>query len=269
MLFSHFVCNRKSIWVRGKEKATGALYWVSLTFFWNSAQALAAQNPLSWVFFINVAANHPVYCASKIVKPKWTFTLFQIFLSQLNQTITCIVECRASMGFPPCWRVPRAIDKLVWFSSWERGKGENWGRAPYGASPGGRRPASQSHSVGRPVLSPLARSGQGGQASGQLESGRPAVAKTLWQESQELRSRGHLGFGIVLAHCRCRIEQIAWTLTNLGVGCELKSWSCKMRGGGLPRGSHLMWPPTCLHLNSATQQQNCTSWKKQFLLFAE
>ena len=49
------------------------------------------------------------------------------------------------------------------------------------------RAASQSHRVGRPVLSPLDRSGQGGQASGQQAgSWQNIVAK-----SQELGSRGH------------------------------------------------------------------------------
>ena len=72
------------------------------------------------------------------------------------------------------------------------------------------RAASQSHRVGRPVLSPLDRSGQGGQASGQQASGRPAVGKTLWPSHKSWGAKDILGFGILLAQCQqCRIEQIA------------------------------------------------------------
>ena len=73
------------------------------------------------------------------------------------------------------------------------------------------RAASQSHRVGRPVLSPLDRSGQGGhQASGQQASGRPAVGKTLWPSHKSWGAEAILGFGILLAQCQqCRIEQIA------------------------------------------------------------
>ena len=142
--------------------------------------------------------------------------------------------CRI-LWLPTCWGIPHAIEKWAWLSSWERGKGENWGRAPYGASPGGRRAASQSHSVGRPVLSPLARSGQGGQASGQLESGRPAVAKTLWQESQELRSRGHPW----IWNCARSVSVQDWTdcLNPNELGCRL--WTKKLimwDGGGVAQG---------------------------------
>ena len=73
------------------------------------------------------------------------------------------------------------------------------------------RAASQSHRVGRPVLSPLDRSGQGGQASGQQASGRAAVGKTLCRPSHKSwGAEAILGFGILLAQCQqCRIEQIA------------------------------------------------------------
>ena len=67
------------------------------------------------------------------------------------------------------------------------------------------RAASQSHRVGRPVLSPRDRRGQGGKASG-----RPAVGKTLWPSHKSWGAEAILGFGILLAQCQqCRIEQIA------------------------------------------------------------
>ena len=62
-----------------------------------------------------------------------------------------------------------------------------------------------------PVLSPLARSGQGGQPSGQGQ-------KVEGQQLPKHCGKSHkswggaeaiLGFGIVLVQCQCRIERIA------------------------------------------------------------
>ena len=145
-----------------------------------------------------------------------------------------------------------------------RGEGEIVGRrAPYGATAGGPGGFSVSQSWA-PGAKPTGQKWPGWPSQWPASKWKASSWQNIVAKSQELGSKGHPW----IWNFACSVSAVQdWTdclnVNELGSrrSFKLKSWSYERGEGGLPRGSHLMWPPTCLHLNSATKQQNCTSWK--------